>query len=108
MQLIDIWFSIHPFSVLVSKALLLQSIKDGVYDQAFAHYHPLRGDGHVGHPHARTNRPSLMVESATLVEWSMSQVCALAVNVSGHQHCPGPIAAELASFAPLSSSPSHV
>jgi hypothetical protein len=55
-----------------------------------------------------SNRPSLMVESATLVEWSMSQVCALAVNVSGHQHCPGPIATELASFAPLSSSPSHV
>ncbi|RAH66284.1 uncharacterized protein BO66DRAFT_394799 [Aspergillus aculeatinus CBS 121060] len=32
-QLIDIWFPIHPFSVLVSKTLLLKSIKD-VYDQA--------------------------------------------------------------------------
>jgi hypothetical protein len=33
-QLIDIWFSIHPVPVLISKTLLLQSIKDGVYDQA--------------------------------------------------------------------------
>ncbi|PYI29053.1 hypothetical protein BP00DRAFT_448753 [Aspergillus indologenus CBS 114.80] len=33
-QLIDICFSHHPFSVLISKTLLLRSIKDGVYDQA--------------------------------------------------------------------------
>lgn len=85
MQLIDIWFFIPPFFVLISKALLLQSTKDGVYDQASLPI--LLSDSiatlatlatHV----LRSNRPSLLVESAALAEWSVSQVYALAVNVS--------------------------
>ncbi|KAJ5604004.1 hypothetical protein N7537_006960 [Penicillium hordei] len=82
MQLIDIWFSIHPFSVLISKTLLLQSIKDGVYDQALLAILLSEAMATLATHVPESNRPSLLVESAALAEWSMSQVCALAVNVS--------------------------
>ncbi|KOS47283.1 hypothetical protein ACN38_g1729 [Penicillium nordicum] len=82
MQLIDIWFSIHPFSVLISKTLLLQSIKDGVYDQALLAILLSDAIATLATHVPESNRPSLLVESAALAEWSMSQVCTLAVNVS--------------------------
>lgn len=33
MQLIDVWFSLHPLSYLVSKTLLLRELRDGTHDQ---------------------------------------------------------------------------
>ncbi|KAL4769686.1 hypothetical protein BDW60DRAFT_209794 [Aspergillus nidulans var. acristatus] len=71
-QLIDIWFSIHPVPVLISKTLLLQSIKDGVYDQALLAI--LLSEAmatlvtHVSESHG----PSLLVEGAALAGWSIS------------------------------------
>jgi hypothetical protein len=82
MQLIDIWFSIHPFSVLISKTLLLQSIKDGVYDQALLAILLSEAMATLATHVPESNRPSLLVESAALAEWSMSQVYFLPVNVS--------------------------
>ncbi|CAI7643321.1 unnamed protein product [Penicillium glandicola] len=82
MQLIDIWFSIHPFSVLISKTLLLQGIKDGVYDQALLAILLSEAMATLATHVPESNRPSLLVESAALTEWSMSQVCGLAVNAS--------------------------
>lgn len=32
-QLIDVWFSVHPLSFLVSKTLLLREIRDGTHDE---------------------------------------------------------------------------
>ncbi|PHH81977.1 hypothetical protein CDD82_7409 [Ophiocordyceps australis] len=32
-QLIDVWFSTHPLSMLVSKTLLLRELRDGTYDE---------------------------------------------------------------------------
>ncbi|CAG8888280.1 unnamed protein product [Penicillium egyptiacum] len=81
MQLIDIWFSIHPFSVLISKTLLLQGIKDEVYDQALLAILLSEAMATLATHVPESNRPSLLVESVALAEWSMSQVCALAVNV---------------------------
>ena len=34
MQLVEVWFSMHPLSPLVSKTLLLSGIKDGTIDEA--------------------------------------------------------------------------
>ncbi|KAE8351507.1 hypothetical protein BDV28DRAFT_18550 [Aspergillus coremiiformis] len=34
LQLIDLWFSVHPLSPLVSKTLLISDIKDGTVDEA--------------------------------------------------------------------------
>ncbi|KAI5462623.1 hypothetical protein BGZ63DRAFT_384349 [Mariannaea sp. PMI_226] len=32
-QLIDVWYSVHPLSVLVSKTLLLREVRDGTHDE---------------------------------------------------------------------------
>lgn len=32
-QLIDVWFSVHPLSLLVSKTLLLRELRDGTHDE---------------------------------------------------------------------------
>lgn len=34
LQLIDLWFSVHPLSSLISKTLLLSSLKNNTYDEA--------------------------------------------------------------------------
>lgn len=34
LQLIDLWFSVHPLSSLISKTLLLSSLKNSTYDEA--------------------------------------------------------------------------
>lgn len=79
-QLIDIWFSIHPFSVLISKKLLLQSIKDGVYDQALLAILLSEAMATLVTHVPESNRPSLLAESVALAEWSIYQLCALAVK----------------------------
>ncbi|KAB8255586.1 hypothetical protein BDV32DRAFT_154093 [Aspergillus pseudonomiae] len=50
LQLIDMWFSVHPLSPLVSKTLLTSEVKDGTVDEALLAiiladaYHVLSGD----------------------------------------------------------------
>ncbi|OQE30127.1 hypothetical protein PENFLA_c003G02984 [Penicillium flavigenum] len=82
MRLIDIWFSIHPSFVLISKTLLLQSITDGIYDQVSLPILLSDSIATLDTNVPESNRPSLLIESAALAEWSVSQLCPLAVNVS--------------------------
>ncbi|KAL4965983.1 uncharacterized protein BDV14DRAFT_199435 [Aspergillus stella-maris] len=80
MQLIGIWFSVHPFSVIISKNLLLQSISDGVHDRALLAILLAEAMTTLINHVFQSNRPSLLVESTTLSEWSISQIAGLAVN----------------------------
>ena len=76
-------YSYLPFFVLISKTLLLQSTTDGIYDQVSL---PILLPDSIATLNTYvpgSNRPSLLVERAALAEWSVCQLCPLAVNVSG-------------------------
>lgn len=81
-QLIDIWYSVHPLSILISKTLLLRSIQDGLHDQALLAIILSEAistfSGHV----VESSRSSLLEKSRALVTWSTAKVAALPVNTS--------------------------
>lgn len=74
-QLIDIWYSTHPLSFLVSKTLLLRELRDGTHDKALlaimlADAHSSIGDG------ASKERGN------TLLRWAVSQLATRPLQLS--------------------------
>lgn len=74
-QLIDIWYSTHPLSFLVSKTLLLRELRDGTHDKALlaimlADAHTSMGDN------ASKERGN------TLLRWAVSQLATRPLQLS--------------------------
>ncbi|CAP94528.1 hypothetical protein E8E15_000821 [Penicillium rubens] len=71
------------FFVLITKTLLLQSTTDGIYDQVSLPILLSDSIATLDTYMPEFNRPPLLVKSAALAEWSVCQLCPLAVNASG-------------------------
>ncbi|PHH63849.1 hypothetical protein CDD81_5406 [Ophiocordyceps australis] len=66
-QLIDVWFSTHPLSMLVSKTLLLRELRDGTYDEVLL-------AAMLVDAHASLGDDASLSRSRALLRWTRAQL----------------------------------
>ncbi|KAF9880944.1 hypothetical protein CkaCkLH20_01986 [Colletotrichum karsti] len=67
-QLVDVWYSIHPLSFLVSKTLLLRELRDGTHDEILLAVILADASSYLGDD-------ASVARARVLMAWAASQLC---------------------------------